>query len=148
MEFETFKNSGGCFWKHITCYKVIKNYAGHKFSHLQQCPFNSIAFIVNLMMRHDTQAWCCRNLRGTSRHQKLVPEMKRSIAHAVLYWQELIPYYQSLSRVISKICFSRSCSPSQVAKQTFFRILLTCRHTLVTQNCRVSVRLHHCKKEC
>ena len=36
---ETFKNSGGCFWKHVTYY-VIKNYVGH---------------IVNPMMRHETQ---------------------------------------------------------------------------------------------
>ena len=26
---ETFKNSGGCFWKHVTYY-VIENYVGHK----------------------------------------------------------------------------------------------------------------------
>ena len=47
--------------------------------------FYSIAFIVNLMMRHETRAWCGMTLRGTSRQQKRVPEMKRSIAHAVLY---------------------------------------------------------------
>ena len=29
---ETFKNSGGCFWKQVTCYYVIKNYAGHKLA--------------------------------------------------------------------------------------------------------------------
>ena len=29
---ETFKNSGGCFWKHLTYYYVIKNYVGHKLA--------------------------------------------------------------------------------------------------------------------
>ena len=29
---ETFKNSGSCFWKHVTYYYVIKNYAGHKLT--------------------------------------------------------------------------------------------------------------------
>ena len=28
--YETFKNSGGCFRKHLTYYYVIKNYVGHK----------------------------------------------------------------------------------------------------------------------
>ena len=36
------------------------------------------------MMRHETRAWCGVILKGTSRQQKHVPEMKRSIAHAVL----------------------------------------------------------------
>ena len=32
----------------------------------------------------------------------------------------MTPYYQVISRVIFKICFSRSCSPSQATKQTYF----------------------------
>ena len=29
---ETFKNSGGYFWKHLTYYYIIKNYLGHKLA--------------------------------------------------------------------------------------------------------------------
>ena len=56
----------------------------------------------------------------------------------------MIPFYQRISRTNFKICFSRSCSPSWVTKQTYFlEILLVCRHTLVAQNGGASVRLHH-----
>ena len=34
---ETFKNSGGCFWKHRTYY-VIKNYGGHKLAIFKTVP--------------------------------------------------------------------------------------------------------------
>ena len=56
----------------------------------------------------------------------------------------MIPFYQRISRTNFKICFSRSCSPSWVTKQTYFlEILLACRHTLVAQNSRANVKLHH-----
>ena len=29
---ETFQNSGGCFWKHVIYYYVIKNYVMHKLA--------------------------------------------------------------------------------------------------------------------
>ena len=73
-----------------------------------------------------------------------------SITHAVLYWQELIPFYQRLSGKKFKICFSRSFSPSWV-EQTRpnihnLEILLAFRHTLVAQNRGASVRLGHWRK--
>ena len=73
-------------------------------------------------------------LRGTSRQWKSVPETKRSIAHAVLYWQELIPFYQRLFRIIFKICFSRSCLPVGWPNRHILEILLPCKHTLVALN--------------
>ena len=100
--------------------------------------FYSIAFIVNLMMRHETQAWCDMTLIGTGKQQKLVAEIKD-----VLFMQYYIDKNWSLSRIIFKICFSRSCSTSRATKQTYFDILLPHRHILVTQNRRASVRLHH-----
>ena len=105
--------------------------------------FYSIAFIVNLKMRHKTRAWCGVTLIETSRQQKRVPEMKRSIAHALLYWWELIPFYQRISRIFFKICFWRSSSPVWGPSRHILEILLARRHTLVAQNRRVSVRLHH-----
>ena len=45
-----------------------------------------VTFIVNLMIRHEVQTWGGMTLRGTSRQQKPVPETKRIIAYAVLYW--------------------------------------------------------------
>ena len=70
-----------------------------------------------------------------------------NIAHAVLYWSQLIPFYQRLSWIIFKICFSRSCSPSRVTRH-ILEILLACRHTLVAQNCGMSVSLHHWRNWC
>ena len=90
------------------------------------------------MIRHETGGWCGMTLRRTSWQQKPVSETKRSIAHPVLYWQELIPFNQRTCRIIFKMCFSRSCMPSQVARH-IFKVLLTHRHTLVTQNCQASV---------
>ena len=95
------------------------------------------------MIRHETGAWCGMTLRRTSWQQKPVSETKRSIAHPVLYWQELIPFNQRTCRIIFKMCFSRSCMPSQVTRH-ILEVLLTHRHTLVTQNCQASVTLHHC----
>ena len=65
-----------------------------------------------------------------------------NIAHAVLYWLELIPFYQRISWIIFKICFSRSCSPSRVTRH-ILEILLACRHTLIAQNRGMSVSLHY-----
>ena len=47
--------------------------------------------------------------------------LSNSITHAVLYWfDEFMPFYQRISEANLKICFSRSCSPSWVTKQTYF----------------------------
>ena len=82
---ETFKSSGGCFWKHITFYYIIKSYVGHKLA-----IFNAILLLYciyyKLDIRLKTWAWCGVTLRGMCREQKLKPEMKRSIAHAVICW--------------------------------------------------------------
>ena len=122
-----------------------KNYVGHKVAIFNAALFTLLhllltwwwgmrlkhdvawllcAFIVNSIMRHETQAWCGMTLRGTSRLQKRVPEMKRSIAHAVLHWSELIPLYQRISIIIFKVCFSRICLPSRATKQTFWKFCL------------------------
>ena len=94
---ETLKNSGGCFWKYVTCYYAIKNYVGHKVAIFNAALFTLLhllltwwwdmrlkhdvawllcAFIVNPMMRHETHAWRGMTLRGTS----------RSIAHEKQYF--------------------------------------------------------------
>ena len=105
--------------------------------------FYSIAVIVSPMTRRETRTWCGMSLRGTSRQQLHVPERKRSIADAVLYWWELMLFYQRISRIIFKICFSRSCSPSWATKQTYFgNFILLQKHLLKTMGW-VFVRLHH-----
>ena len=65
----------------VTVYYIIKNYVRYELTFI--LTFYSIPFSVNLMIRHETQAWCDVTLRGTSRQQEHVPEMKRSIAHPV-----------------------------------------------------------------
>ena len=52
----------------------------------------------------------------------------------------MIPCYKRISKVIFKISFSKSCSPSRATKRKHHAY----RHTLVAQNCRASVRLDHC----
>ena len=55
---EIFKNSGVCFWEHVTLHN--KKLCRAWISHIQCYPFTvivtAIAFIVNLMMRHENQA--------------------------------------------------------------------------------------------
>ena len=65
----------------VTVYYIIKNYVRYELTFM--LTFYSIPFSVNLMIRHETQAWCDVTLRGTSRQQEHVPEMKRSIDHSV-----------------------------------------------------------------
>ena len=72
------------------------------------------------MMKHETRAWCGVTLRVTSRQQKRVHETERRIAHTILCWYELIPFYQRISIIIFKICFSRNCSPSRATKMAYF----------------------------
>ena len=109
------------FWKHVTHYYVIKNYnIGPKLA-IFNVAFYSIVFIVNPIMRHETQAWCDVTLRRTSRQQKRVPEIKRSI-HC-LFCIILIRVDTILSKniaIIFKIYFPKSCSPSQPNKQIYF----------------------------
>ena len=100
------------------------------------------------MMRRETQAWCGMTLKGTSRQQKRVPKTKRSIAHDVLYWSELIPFYQRIPRIIFKICFLRSYMPSRATKQIHFRNF-TCPQTCFSRTetlgeCQVTP-LHICQ---
>ena len=52
---ETFKNNGGCIWKQVTYYYVIKNYVVSS----SVLSIYSIVFIANPMMRYETSMmWC------------------------------------------------------------------------------------------
>ena len=96
------------------------------------------------MMRHETQAWCGVTLIEMNRIQKHVPETIRNCLCCIILLR-IIPFYQWISRIIFKICFSKSCLPSWATKQTYFGKFTYHRHTLVDQNCQASVRLHHCE---
>ena len=77
-----------------------------------------ITFIVNLMMRHGTLAWCGVTLKGTSRQQKRAPKtFSCCIIYACVYH---FTFYQRKSRIIFKFCFSKSCSLNRVTKTTYF----------------------------
>ena len=108
------------FWKHVKNYYVTKNYVGHKLASSMPSSY-SIAFIANPMMRHETRVWCGVTSRRMGRQQKRVPETKRRIAHAVLFWWELIPLYQRITRIIFRVCVSSF-------KQKYFGNF-TCRQT-------------------
>ena len=49
---ETLKNSGGCFWKHVTYYDILKNYPGHKLA-----IFNAVILLLHLLL---TRWWDMR----------------------------------------------------------------------------------------
>ena len=55
----------------------------------------------------------------------------------------MIPFYQRISTIIFRICFSRSCSPSWATKQTYFRNFTQPQTHFGTQNHQVGVKLHH-----
>ena len=65
-----FKNSGGCFWKYVTYYYVIKYYLGHKLA-----IFNAVLFTLlhlslirwwDMRLKHDVASlW---EEQGDSRH--------------------------------------------------------------------------------
>ena len=61
----------------------------------------------------------------------------------------MIPFYPRISRIIFKICFSRSCWPSWATKQVYFGNFThpQTHFDTVLQNRRASVRLHHWKRE-
>ena len=84
-------------------------------------------------------------LKGTSRQQKRVSETKRTIAHAVLYWKELIPFYQGISRIIFTICFQELTCPVRQPNRYILEILLAYKYTFVDQNHWANVRLNHCR---
>ena len=70
-------------------------------------------------------------------------EMKRSFAHAVLYWWDLVPFYQRISRIIFKICFTRRCLPNRVIKRTYFGNFTLSHTHFVDQNRWANVGLDH-----
>ena len=105
-----FKNSGGCFWKYVTYYYVIKYYLGHKLA-----IFNAVIFTLlhlslirwwDMRLKHDAASlW---EEQADSRH---VCQNEKNYC---------IPFYQRISIIIFKIGFSWSCSPSRATKQTYF----------------------------
>ena len=54
---ETFKNSGGCFWKHVTYYYVIKNYVVHKLAIFNVTLLLLLSLILHLLL---TRWWDMR----------------------------------------------------------------------------------------
>ena len=93
-------------------------------------------------MRHATGAWCGMTLRAMSRQQKVCLKQKKVLL-MLLYWYELIPFYQRTSWIIFKIYFSRSCLASWVTKQTCFGNFTHSQTHFDCPNPLVSVRLHH-----
>ena len=59
----------------------------------------------------------------------------------------MIPFYQRISRIIFKICFSRKCSPSWTTKQTYFgnftHLPLVAQNSWVRQGSTICVHCIH-----
>ena len=134
---ETFKKSGRCFWKHATYY-----YVGHRLVTFNAVPFNLLHLLLtrwwDMRLKHDV-AWLWEE-QADSRNM-CQNKKKYCLCCIILIKTDTI--LSSISKIIFKICISGSCSPSWATKQTYLEILLARRHTLVAQNRRGSVRLHH-----
>ena len=50
--YETIKNSGGYFWKHVTFYYVMKSYVGHKLAIL-----NAVLLLYCIYCQADVETW-------------------------------------------------------------------------------------------
>ena len=85
---ETFKHSGGCFWKHVTYY-LIKIYIGHKLAIFKAVLLLYCNFLVKLVMRHETHkhdvAWLYEE-RADSRN--VCPNEKKYCSCCII-WYEL-----------------------------------------------------------
>ena len=111
---ETFKNSGGCAWKHVTYY-----YVGHKLA-----IFNAVLFFLlhilltrwwDMRLKHDV-AWLWEE-QADSRN---VCQHKKKYCSCCIIWIILDTILLRISIIVFKICFSGSCSPSWATKQTYF----------------------------
>ena len=111
---ETFKNSGGCFWKHVYNILWITNYVGHKLA-----IFNAVLLLFLHLLK--TQWW---DMRLEQDLAWLWDEQADS-SNMCLKGKEVLPkFYQRISRIIFKICFSQP-------NKHILEILLAQRHILL-----------------
>ena len=68
-------------------------------------------------MRRETRAWCSVTLRWKGRQRVLETENMYCSCCIIV---ELITFYQRISRIIFKFCFSRTSSPSRTTKSKCF----------------------------
>ena len=136
---ETFKNSGGCFWKHVTYYYILKNCIGHKLA-ISNIVWYSIEFVVNLMMRHETWAWCGMTLRGMSKQQKRVAESKKYCWCCII----LIRIDNIISRNIQNnfqnLLFKKLLAQSGSQTDIFWKICLPADTLLLPKTARQVLR--------
>ena len=100
---ETFKNSGGCLWKHVTYYYIMKSYIGHKLA-----AFNAVLLLLLLLLlylllclwwdmrlEHDV-VW----LERSERTAETCAWNKQKHCSCCIMLTRLIPFYQRISRII------------------------------------------------
>ena len=72
---ETFRNSSGCFWKHVTYYYAIKNYIGHKLAIFNAIPFTLLHLLLprwwDMRLKHNVVwLWEEKVSRNVCRNKK------------------------------------------------------------------------------
>ena len=135
---ETFNNSCGCFWKHVTYYYIIKNSVGYKCY-----PFTLLHLLLtqwwDMRLKHDV-AWLWEEWAD---NRKVCLKWKKHCSCCIILIRIDTILSKNLSRIIFKICFPRSCCPFGHSNRDILEVLHACKRTLVAQNHWMSVRLYH-----
>ena len=116
---KTFKGSGGCFWKHVTYYYVIKNYIGHKLA-----IFNPVIFILlDLLL---TRWWDMRLMHDVAWLWEEQADSRNLCRNKKKYCSCCITLIR-INTILSKNIYndfqnllSGSCSSNCMTKQTYF----------------------------
>ena len=111
---ETFKNSGGYFWKHVIYY-----YLWHKLIIFNAVLFTPLHLLLtrwwDMRLKHDV-TWLWEEQADSWN----VCQNKKKYCSRCITWMRIDTILSRISITIFKICFSGSCSPSWATKQTYF----------------------------
>ena len=141
---KTFKGSGGCFWKHVTYYYVIKNYIGHKLA-----IFSTVIFILwdllltrwwDMRLMHDV-AWLWEE-QADSRN--LCRNKKKYCSCCITLIRINTILSKNIYNDFQNMLFRKLLIQLHDQTDIFWKFYLPADILWSTLNCWASVRLHHC----
>ena len=111
---ETFKNSGGYFWKHVIYY-----YLWHKLVIFNAVLFTPLHLLLtrwwDMRLKHDV-TWLWEEQADSWN----VCQNKKKYCSRCITWMRIDTILSRISITIFKICFLGSCSSSWATKQIYF----------------------------